>query len=199
MSKRTKGKITELIRPEHLGQSTQLLVINAIYFAAKWHVRFNPSLSSIETFRSERGNIPVRMMHLVQEKLRYAEVGEMGCRLLEIPYAGHEYTMLVALPVEGVRLRDVEAHVEQLLSKATRNKLGNARVNLTLPAFDIEHESSYIETLRRLGLNLPFSERADFSGIGQDSDRLTISHVLQKATISVNEEGTIATAATSGK
>jgi serine protease inhibitor len=49
--------------------------------------------------------------------------------------------------------------------------------------------------LQSMGMVLPFSDQADFSGISSEED-VSISAVIHKAFVDVNEEGTEAAAAT---
>lgn len=50
-----------------------------------------------------------------------------------------------------------------------------------------------------MGLSLPFSVDADFSGISAKQEPLKIDKIIQKTFINVTEEGTEAAAATAGK
>lgn len=47
-----------------------------------------------------------------------------------------------------------------------------------------------------MGLDIIFSDNADFSGIAESPEPLVVSEVIQKAFIEVNEEGAEAAAAT---
>jgi serpin B len=69
------------------------------------------------------------------------------------------------------------------------------KVDIYLPKFKIETSYSLVSFLEKLGMNIPFTSSANFSGITGRRD-LFISKVLHKAFIDVNEEGTEAAAAT---
>jgi serpin B len=68
-------------------------------------------------------------------------------------------------------------------------------VNLTLPRFRIESSFELAEVLSDMGMELPFTDAADFSGMDGGHDIL-ISRVVHKAYVAVDEEGTEAAAAT---
>lgn len=68
-------------------------------------------------------------------------------------------------------------------------------VDLSLPAFDIEWQTSLAALLQGLGMELAFTDGADFSGI-TTQEQLLISGVVHKAVITVDAEGMEAAAAT---
>ena len=68
-------------------------------------------------------------------------------------------------------------------------------VSVFLPRFKLEKELSLIKFLQALGMTAAFDgDSADFSGIANLP--LFITHIIHKAFVEVNEEGTEAAAAT---
>lgn len=68
-------------------------------------------------------------------------------------------------------------------------------VSVRIPRFEFTTQSiSLVEAFINLGMSVPFSRSADFSGIS--NTRLYISDILHKAFIKVDEKGTEAAAAT---
>nr|XP_020178787.1 putative serpin-Z8 [Aegilops tauschii subsp. strangulata] len=66
-----------------------------------------------------------------------------------------------------------------------------------VPKFKLSFHSSDVTVLKKLGLQLPFSDQADLSDMVErdESDLpLVLSDVIHKAVIEVNEEGTVAAA-----
>ena len=124
---------------------------------------------------------------------RYSEVE--GLQLLELPYAGDGFAMVVLLP------RDVDGlkNLENLLNKQTLDHwLTQARelnVAVLLPKFKLAAQFSLAKPLGEMGMTDAFSPGADFSGMDGERD-LFISAVVHKAFVDVNEEGTEAAAAT---
>ena len=67
-------------------------------------------------------------------------------------------------------------------------------VMLSLPRFKVENKFTLNDVLKNMGMQLAFTDNADFSNIS-DID-LLISKVLHKTYIAVDEEGTEAAAVT---
>lgn len=61
------------------------------------------------------------------------------------------------------------------------------QVDLTMPKFDIESSFELSDVLKALGMFLPFSDDANFTGIGElGAERLKISKVIHKAKVRVH-------------
>jgi serpin B len=103
--------------------------------------------------------------------------------------------MLLVLPREKDGLAAVEAGIAAGISPPVTDGLRpEERVMLSLPRFKMETELKLKPVLCGMGADLAFSDRADFSGIGDEP--LKISEVVHKAFVEVNEQGTEAAAAT---
>lgn len=77
---------------------TKLTLVNAIYFKGFWQKEFDKRATYCRTFFvSTRKKIQVRMMHLKSSfKLHTAE----AYQVLEMPYKGNEFSMIILLPHE---------------------------------------------------------------------------------------------------
>ena len=64
-----------------------------------------------------------------------------------------------------------------------------------MPRFKAEYEVEVNDALKALGMEVPFTARADFGNMVEAS--VFISKVIHKSFVEVNEEGTEAAAATS--
>ena len=81
--------------------------------------------------------------------------------------------------------------VEELLRRREPNE-----VSVTLPRFKLTQRSMLNEALQSLGMTSLFSPgEADLSGIAEGQE-LCVNKVIHEATVEVNEEGTVAAAAT---
>jgi len=193
VSDKTKGKITNLLPPGVLNQTTRLVLVNAIYFKGQWARQFEKAATTEAPFWiTPAQEVRTPLMNLTAD-FRYA--APEGLQLLELPYAGEALAMVVLLPRERDGLKRMEASLQE---QALNDWLAQARqqkVEVFLPRFKLTAQFNLAQTLAEMGMTDPFSPRADFSGIDGARD-LLISAVIHQAFVDVNEEGTEAAAAT---
>jgi serpin B len=114
---------------------------------------------------------------------------------IELPYKGHETSMLIILPEPG-KMAVVEANLSTEFLSAIKYPLEKSNVLLNIPKFKFTTESIKLaELLKSMGMSIAFSDMADFSGI-DGTGGLNIGDVIHKAFVAVDERGTEAAAAT---
>ena len=201
VEKRTENKIRELLQPGSLDRYTRLVLTNAIYFKGDWEERFKKEDTKDEDFRLFAARaIKTPLMHMTKG-LNYFEGDSF--QVLEIPYKKKELSMVVLLPkamegLSGFEQSLTPASIQQLLGQ-----LFPARtVIVTMPKFKMDAQFRVTDTLIAMGMKKAFDMKmADFSGVAsretmQREGNLSISAVIHKAYVDVNEEGTEAAAAT---
>jgi serine protease inhibitor len=195
VEKQTRDKIRELLKPGILTSNTRLVLTNAIYFKGNWAKQFQPKQTNDQEFTFQDGKKEkVPMMHQTGE-FRFFANEEL--KVLEMPYAGDNLSMVLFLPVKKDGLPELE---KQLTSENADKWLGGLHkvkdLQVAVPKFKMESEFKLNDVLGSLGMKLPFDAlKADFSGMtGQTG--LFLSAVVHKAFVEVNEEGTEAAAAT---
>jgi len=193
----TEGKIPELIAEGLIRPDTRLVLTNAIYFKAPWARPFDPKLTKKGPFHLPDGRrIPVPMMFQNSE-LKYASLDKEGFDLLELDYASGHASMILLLPKEVGGLRELEAAVSVEKLARWRGALEKQQVAVFLPRFRATADLELAKVLKAMGMGLAFSDQADFSGMTGRKD-LSLSEVVHQAFIEVDEEGTVAAAATAG-
>jgi len=192
VSDQTEGRIEDLIPQGLINALTRLVLTNAIYFNAAWQYPFEEDITDDGAFYLLKGNeITVPMMRQT-ESFGYAE-GD-GYRAIELPYDGRELSMVILLPARD-RFESFEASLDAQQVDAIMGSLAQREINLTIPRFEFESDFGLKETLTALGMPVAFSADADFSGMTGNRD-LFITDVIHKASVSVDEAGTEAAAAT---
>ena len=195
---KTKNRIRNVIASP-LPDTTQLVLVNAVYFKGKWDDPFEPRATRNAGFFSTPDRIVNVQLMTRTGWFGYAETADS--QILELPYTGRALSMVVLLPKDKTPagLVRLEKTLHHQAIAALRSKLKPTRVELLLPRFRIEWGTTPLTPmLEKLGIRDAFQgSKADFSGISSDRS-FFISDVLQKAFVAVDEEGTEAAAATGG-
>jgi serpin B len=190
----TEEKILDLIPPNAITPLTRLVLANAIYFNGSWLYPFDQSATGSGPFTTLDGSeISVDMMKLFDERLLYLE-GE-DFQAVRLPYLSSDFAMTLIVPEMGAFEALEEALNTSFITDLSA-MMGSERLNLEMPKFDFETTINANDALKALGMEEAFDpDLSDFKGIA-DVEDLHITDVLQKATITVDEEGTEAAAAT---
>ena len=191
---RTEDRIDDLLPEGAINQLTALVLVNAIYFVANWYNEFDPEDTEPGTFTALDGTeSTVPFMHQ-QFKAQYASVD--GVEAIELPYIGGEVSMVLLLPPEG-EFEQFEQDLDADWLFEAFDDLGRANGEISLPKFEFETEIQLSEALSTLGMPDAFTAAADLTGmVGDDREDLYVDEVYHDAFVSIDEEGTEATAAT---
>ena len=193
VSDKTREKIKKLIERNFISADTRLILTNAIYFKGRWENEFEKADTKDEDWHGPNGTGKVAMMHQDGGYLYY-EGGDF--QAIDLPYRGEQLSMLVVLPTlkDGLTALETKWAADDTFQRVTTGLHHEETVIVSLPRFKMETAFQLKSVLCDLGAALAFSTDADFSGIGEEP--LTISEVVHKAFVEVNEEGTEAAAAT---
>ncbi len=193
VEKNTKNKITDLLKPSSIDNSTRLVLVNALYFNGKWKSTFNKDNNTEDNFQIGRKEFTkVVFMNRKINSWYYENDDE---QILDIPYVDENYSLMIILPKSYKKIRKIEKKLDNDYYKNYITNKEKIRIDLSLPKFNIESEFDLNKTLANLGVKEAFTVEADFTGI-TENEKLYISKVFHKANISVDEEGTEAAAAT---
>jgi serpin B len=191
VAERTEERIGELMPSGSIRPNTVLVLVNALYLEAKWSQPFGKYPTEQAPFtRLDGSAVDVPLMHNAELAARYVDAA--GYQAVELPYGEGELSMLVIVPEEG-RFAEFESRLDAerlaALDAATRNGI----VEFFLPRWSATFDVDLVETLPELGLTLPF-RGGDFTGISPRNP--FIGAGVHAADIEVDEEGTVAAAAT---
>ncbi|MBP9112515.1 MAG: serpin family protein [Polyangiaceae bacterium] len=182
----TDSHIIDLLPEDAINTDTRMVLINAIYLEAKWSSPFKKSSTRDLPFAAPAGSVQVPTMRQTHEYL-YADSAEG--EMVELPYKGR-LVMDIVIPKVGKTIGAAEF-------ASLRSSLKTTLVDLALPKFAIRPlESLRLKrALQDLGIKQAFETSADFSGISS-AERLKIEDVIHRAMVDVQEDGTVASAAT---
>lgn len=189
----TNDLIRDLIQPGVLVEDTRLVLVNAIYFLSAWQTAFDKQATHQASFFVEPGRSVQTSMMYMKHPLPFYQGRDF--KLLELPYEGDDFSMLVLLPSEGNTLSSILEKWDGPLWDNEVNKLSMQEVEVFFPSFSIRSRLDLEKTLIAMGMPDAFSNKADFSAMTPLND-LKIDKVIHQAYIEVKEEGTEAAAST---
>ncbi|KAF1666894.1 hypothetical protein FQA23_0002557, partial [Aptenodytes patagonicus] len=184
-------QIQDFLETGSVDLDTVLVLVNTIYFKGIWKTAFKEDHTREVPFNvTEQESRPVQMM-CQNGTFKVAAVAAENVKILELPYASGELSMLVLLPddVSGLEQLENKISFEKLMEWSSPNVMEKRRVKVYLPRMKIEEKYNLTSVLMALGMTDLFSPSANLSGISS-AESLKISEAIHEAYMEVNEEGT---------
>ncbi|XP_051871722.1 leukocyte elastase inhibitor-like [Pristis pectinata] len=199
---KTEGKIKDLLPEDAITPLTVLVLVNAIYFKGKWNSKFNEKDTYVTKFKMNKNESKTVHMMSQEENFNFSYIAELKTSVLELPYEQKELSMIILLPDDISENTTGLEQLEKALANNTLLKWINLenmmqkKVTVHLPRFKLEDQFNLEDKLSAMGMIDAFDQsRANFSGISEKNN-LSLSKVIHKSFVEVNEEGTEAAAAT---
>jgi len=194
VSENTHDKITSIL-DKPLDSNLVMILINAIYFYGNWELPFSDRLTKDDYFYRP-GTSPVRCQMMGRTgRYRYLENEQM--QMIELPYVGGRFSMIVALPIIKIPIDSLIASLDLGTLNNLAGSVKNRDGSIYLPKFKIEYEKQLKDVLNKLGMKEAFTDSAEFDKMS-NSKPLFVSFIKHKTYLSVDEKGTEAAAVTSG-
>jgi serpin B len=169
-----------------------MYLVNAVYFKGIWRKKFDKANTKEANFTNELGNtMKVNMMY---QKDTFAYKSDAYAQYLDMPYGNKAFSMTVILPADGKTTSDVLASLTMEKWNSIISYMPTSEVEVYLPRFSNKNNLSLIPPLQSMGMNLAFSDNADFTNIADAN--LLISSIKHVTNIEVTEQGTEAAAVT---
>ena len=193
VAEQTADQLTDLLPEGSIVPETRLVLLNALHFTGDWLYPFDQEESFTGDFKTLAGETVSTAMMYQEVPAQYTQ-GEFY-EAVSLDYVGHDLSMVLVVPEPG-QFQTVQENLDAGMLQNIHDNLSDGLVELTLPAFELEQRIGLRDALQGLGLAQVFDPNsADLSGISDDYS-LFLDAVLQKAVVTVDEEGTEAAAAT---
>ncbi|NWW11001.1 OVALX protein, partial [Oreocharis arfaki] len=184
-------QIQDFLEPGSVNIHTALVLVNAIYFKGIWKTPFKEEDTQEVPFNvTKQESRPVQMM-CQNNTFKVARVAEEKIKILELPYASGELSLLVLLPddISGLEQLENKISFEKLTEWTSSKVMEKKRVKVYLPRMKIGEKYNLTSVLTSLGMTDLFSPSANLSGISS-AESLRLSEAIHEAYMEVTEEGT---------
>lgn len=177
---------------EQIKESDVAYLINAMAFEGEWAESYEDyRVREDDKFTNGKGEEEKVSMLYSEESGYFKDENTTG--FLKY-YKGYDYAFMAMLPSEGTDIADYVANMDgEKLSKLWQSAGGKA--NVCIPEFSYDYDKELSSDLKAMGMNIPFTEAADFSNMSETSE-LYIELVIHKTHIELDRNGTKAAAAT---
>ena len=183
-----------------LNKFTFMVLTNVIYFQGQWKSKFDAKLTRDRDFWVNNTTKTSVSMMYQKSTVMVTDDNELNCKVVELPYKGDNFSMIVILPNEIDGLSSLEQRLTFKDFNRLINKLYKFETEIVLPKFNITSNIDLKTILSNLGVSDIFNPTmADFSHMVRPDDQygdLYVSDAIHEAVVVVSEEGSEATAAT---
>jgi serine protease inhibitor len=185
---RTKGLIPTIL--DEAPREPGLVALNALYFKDRWKTPFDPAETKVAKFHGLDGkSIDLPMMHLTEGEYAFRQNNAFVA--VELAYASEGYRLVVITSKHAPAAVGEFANAMDWLSGEGFMPLQG---EVALPRFSVSGQEELLAALDVLGLGHARTSGDALKGFSAVSQ--TISRVVQRTELRVNEEGTEAAAAT---
>lgn len=193
----THGQIPSLVDPGSISRRTNLMLTSAMYFKGKWQHAFDLDKTTQSCFYVDVGQcFNANFMENVNI-YKYAYSGSLEAQAVELPYEGHQFSLLLLLPTKRNAIQQLIRDLSHASLHNIVSSLEATDILISLPRFSIDYSTDLVHALNELKIEEIFSTNANLTGMIQLANyELHVSNFLHKAKIEISEEGTVAAAAT---
>eukprot|EP00091_Calanus_sinicus_P004721 TRINITY_DN1505_c0_g1_i4.p1 TRINITY_DN1505_c0_g1~~TRINITY_DN1505_c0_g1_i4.p1 ORF type:complete len:366 (-),score=91.07 TRINITY_DN1505_c0_g1_i4:376-1473(-) len=180
-SNKTNNLINELVSEEGLDSDVRMVIMNAVYFKAKWMKPFNKRGTMLKSFNVPgKGEIQTDFMYL-SDSIESASIAELNATLVALPYIDDDYKMLIFHPDESSNIEELEESL--FSSKATiedyTRQLENKESRLHFPKFETGSDLSLVTPFQGLNVTDIFGDSANFSRMSKERD-IKVGDIIHK-------------------
>ena len=203
---RTKSMIRNLLSPSDITPESFMILLNTLYFEAKWQTPFEKEDTRPMVFHNFDGwEKRVKMMYRSGFDIDYYADPRDNVHAVVLPYEDPRFELVALMPINPGNDRGKAAMADIVSKIGTRldswlAKRSEYETRLWLPVTDLTCRYGLKDALEELGMKTPFSmTQADFHGIAEPTELLKyiwIDKVIHKTALKMDEESTKAAAAT---
>ena len=193
VAEKTRHRINEIVDKTMIDSNTQMLITNAVYFKGMWLNKSEKYQTGSALFSASAENQYLIAFMNITEQLQYFENDEY--QFISKPFKASDMSFCIILPKKQFGIEDIEKKMNADFFEDILNNTSLTETWISIPKFKLESSYELKGALKNLGLKSAFSDKANFSGMAKNNN-LVLGKVVHKASIEMDEEKTVAAAAT---
>ncbi len=187
INEQTGGLLKDSVQKEEFDADTVMALVTTTYFKSSWYEKFNAEKTTKQVFHGADGDNTCDFMHKSQSSDYYwTDKFSAVKNSLNVGY------MSFILPDEDKTIDDLLSDtrfLEFVTGNSDNVNSQSAKINMSIPKFDITADLDLVENLKSLGINDAFSENgADFSPLTTEIP-LFINKVSHSTRLKIDEDG----------
>lgn len=162
VSAKTNKKIKNSVNKDDLGIMSRILIVNAIYFKGTWANKFDPKFTHKANFHlNDTEVIKINFMR-TRKRFKYGNFEDLDAAALQMQFKNSAVFMLIILPNSKTGLPSLESQLNDINLSEISSNMSNEDVIAKIPKFRIEFEVDLNDPLENMGMDLMFSDDAEF-------------------------------------
>ena len=196
INEHTGNLLTEQASGLELAPATVLALVSTIYYRASWSDKFSGSATTQDVFHAPDGDVTVDFMHSSDSNTVYYGDGFSAIGL-SLENSGRMWLLKPDEGVDAAELLQNKDALGLLLANGNWSQTQRARVNLSLPKFDVSSDLDILDTLAQLGItDVMDGTKSDFTPLTTANDSLELTQAKHAARVKIDEDGCEAAAYT---
>lgn len=196
INEHTGNLLTEQASGLELAPATVLALVSTIYYRASWSDKFSGSATTQDVFHAPDGDVTVDFMHSSDSNTVYYGNGFSAIGL-SLENSGQMWLLKPDEGTDATALLQNEDALGFLLANGEWSQTQRARVNLSLPKFDVSSDLDILDTLAQLGMtDVMDGTKSDFTPLTTANDSLELTQAKHAAHVKIDEDGCEAAAYT---
>ncbi len=191
ISDKTHEKINNVL--DFIPAEAVMYLINALYFNGTWKYEFEEQNVPMDFHFSDGSSSELQVMEMESDLNVYSHE---KFTMFDLPYGDDKYTMTVLLPGEEFTTDDLSDELTLENWNEWLNGMQKKGVHLKMPKFKYDYKVLLNDALINMGLEIAFTDNAEFPLMVEETNNLAISRVIHQTFVDVNEKGTEAAAVT---
>lgn len=148
-------RFMEVVNNTDINANTRSILVQAFYFEGNLKKPFKQLMRKRMFFTQPSSSILV-VTYIKVDRLPYADLKQLKCYGIEIPYQGSILSLIILLPYKGTNLRALETQLANTDIESVTEHFEETDVHVEIPHFSINSVKPLIPSLKRMGIKKIF-------------------------------------------